>query len=87
MHYLTTNPKVKPTQLEYHLKNVAQELVRKNKSMIMIGSYLGEVLDEWKREKQKYAHTKTRVFMPVQQYQPPKLECTNDAGEVVFTIK
>ena len=87
MNYLTTNPKAPPSQLEYHLINVGLELVRKNHHLVLIESYLAEVIDEWKRTRTKYAHTKTRMYHRRQAGSPEQLECLNGEGQLVFTIK
>lgn len=87
MHYLTTDPKVKPTQLEHHLINVGQNLARKNHHLGMIQNYLEDVIDEWKTTRQKYAHAKTRMYFRQSTSAPVQLECLNLEGQVVFIIK
>jgi hypothetical protein len=82
MHYVTTNPKVRPTQLEHHLLTVAQEMARKNYRMGMIESYLGDVLHEWKSTRDKYRNAGTQIKNTGQ-----AIEVRNSAGEVVFTVK
>lgn len=87
MHYLTSNLKVRPTQLEHHLLTVAQELARKNYRLGMIESYLGEIIAEWKSTRDKYRNAQTRMRLVHMATCPDLLECLNEEGKVVFTIK
>lgn len=87
MHYVTSNSKVRPTQLEHHLLTVAQEMARKNFRLGMIESYLGEIIDEWKRTRQKYHNAQTRVSRILSLPSREKLQCLNDDGQLVFTIQ
>lgn len=87
MHYVTTNPKVKRTNLEERLLTVGQELARKNYRLGMIESYLDEVLAEWKSTRDKYRNTKTRVSRITSLPSREKLQCLNDDDQLVFTIE
>lgn len=82
MHYLTTNPKVKRTNLEERLMMVAQEMARKNYLLGMIENYLGNELEEWKSTRDKYRNAGTEI-----KNTGMAIEVRNSTGEVVFTIK
>jgi hypothetical protein len=81
-HYVTTNPKARPTQLEHHLLTVAQEMARKNYRLGMIESYLGDVLREWKETRDKYRNAGTEI-----KNAGAAIEVRNAAEEVVFTVQ
>ncbi len=83
--FLTTNPKARPTQLEAHLRRIAQDMARKNYRLAMIADYLEAHLDEWKLTRDKYRNTGTAVAF--QNTSSPVLEVKNSQGEVVFTVK
>ena len=82
MHYVTTNPKVKRTNLEERLLMVAQEMARKNYHLGMIENYLGNELEEWKSTRDKYRNAGTEI-----KNTGMAIEVRNSTGEVVFTIK
>jgi len=82
MHYVTSNPKVKRTNLEERLMVVAQELARKNCRLGMIESYLGNVLEEWKSTRDKYRNAGTVI-----QRTGLAIEVRNAAEELVFTVQ